>query len=218
MDQPPAGDFWTRAPDLFRLAEEIDAALEFSAEIDPVVQRVRALAEAVPTTGDALGDVDPYLVQALLGGAVEALLAIDAGRRQELRISVERVRQALRDLIDEAPVWRSGPKHAAIWLRQQGVPVTALEELFSASESTVRRWTNPEDDSGPTGENAQRVAVVAKMVNHLRHAMTPQGAVQWLLRPHPALDDRRPLDELKDVDSYRKLIHLSSGVRSFAAT
>lgn len=60
--------------------------------------------------------------------------------------------------------------------------------------------------------------MVAKIVNHLRHAMTPRGAVQWLQRPHPMLDDRRPIEELKDPDSYQRLIHLASGTRSFVAT
>jgi uncharacterized protein (DUF2384 family) len=59
---------------------------------------------------------------------------------------------------------------------------------------------------------------MAKVVNHLRHSMTPRGAVQWLLRPHPALDDRRPVDELKDPTSYRLLINLASGTRSFHPT
>jgi hypothetical protein len=48
-------------------------------------------------------------------------------------------------------------------------------------------------------------------VNHLRHAMTARGAVQWLQRPHPEFDDRRPVDELKDPDSYRRLIRIASG-------
>jgi uncharacterized protein (DUF2384 family) len=86
------------------------------------------------------------------------------------------------------------------------------------SADTVRRWTNPENSQSPSDDHADKVIVVAKIVNHLRHAMTPRGAVQWLLRSHPALDDRRPVDELKDAESYQRLIRLASNARSFVAT
>ncbi|HUP69271.1 MAG TPA: DeoR family transcriptional regulator [Acidimicrobiales bacterium] len=112
------------------------------------------------------------------------------------------------------PAWRP----TAVWLREQQLSVNDLVDLLGASETTIRRWVNPHDESGPSGEQAERVVVIAKIVNHLRHAMTPRGAVQWLRRPHPALDDRAPIDEVKDAESYRRLVHLASGVRSFVAT
>ena len=93
-----------------------------------------------------------------------------------------------------------------------------LAELLHVSESSVRRWSNLDDSTEPSGDTADRVMMIAKIVNHLRHAMTPRGSVQWLLRPHPALDDRRPADELKDPSSYRSLVSLASGARSFHPT
>ncbi len=59
---------------------------------------------------------------------------------------------------------------------------------------------------------------MAKMVNHLRHAVTARGALQWLERPHPALDDRRAIDEVKDPGSYRMLASLALGARSSLPT
>lgn len=214
----PIAGFWSDAPLLFDLANRLNDQLA-SSEVSPAIaEQVRHLADAIPTTPEPLSDMDPYLRSAMLTAVIHALRAQDDGDRRELRIAIERIRQALRDLLDERPVWRGGPKHATLWLREQGLSVGDLAELLGASETSVRRWASPEDETSPSGEHADKVTVVAKVVNHLRHAMTARGTVQWLLRPHPALDDRRPVDDLKDPDSYRYLIHLASGARSFVAT
>ncbi len=162
--------------------------------------------------------MDPYLRSALLTAVIHSLRAQDEDDRAQLRIALERVRQALRDALDEHPVWRAGPRDAAIWLREQGLTISDLADLLATSESSIRRWTSSEEDGGPGAEQGERVMVVVKIVNHLRHAMTPRGAVHWLQRPHPELEARRPVDELKDAESYRRLISLASGVRSFVAT
>lgn len=211
-------EFWSHAPALFDLAQSIEAQLERSDVSEAVSKELHRLAEAIPTTPEPLGDMDPYLRSAMLTAVIHAMRADDSGDRRELRIAVERLRQALRDALDEHPVWRAGPKDAAVWLRRQDLAASDLAELLATSQSTVRRWANPNDDTVPSGENADRVMVLAKIVNHLRHAMTARGAAQWLQRPHPALDDRRPIDELKDPASYRRLVHLASGTRSFVAS
>lgn len=211
-------DFWAGAPSLFELATSVGESLSRSATTEDVAKHVRLLADGIPDSPDAFSEVDPYLRTALLTAVIQALRADEDEKRPELRIAIERVRQALRDMLDEHPVWRSGPKHAAVWLRSQGLPIKDLADVLDASDTTVRRWASADDETAPSGDKALRVMVVAKVVNHLRHAMTPTGAMQWLLRPHPALDDRRPVDELKDPEAYRLLVHLASGTRSFVAT
>jgi hypothetical protein len=211
-------DFWERAPDLFDLAGSISESLSAADISDSIVAQVKTLADQIPQTPEPLSDMDPYLRSALLTGVIHSLRAVDQSDRSELRVTVERVRQALRDLLDERPVWRAGPKDAAVWLREQGIPLSDLTVLLSASETSVRRWANREDDTAPSADNADRVMVVAKIVNHLRHAMTSRGAVQWMQRPHPELDDRAPIEQLNDPASYRLVIHLASGTRSVVAT
>ncbi len=211
-------DFWTRVPALFELADNVGLALESSETTDVVEEQIRELVASIPETPEPLDDMDPYLRSALLTAVIHAVRAEERGDRSQLRIAVERIRQALRDLIDEHPVWRGGPKDAAIWLRASGLTVEDLAELLHTSESSVRRWSNRDDETEPSGDAGDRVMAVAKIVNHLRHAMTPRGAVRWLLRPHPVLEDRRPVDELKDPTSYRLLVHLASGARSFHPT
>jgi uncharacterized protein (DUF2384 family) len=91
-----------------------------------------------------------------------------------------------------------------VWLGSVGLSTDDLAEVFSVSPETIRRWASTNNSWSPTGEQADKVVVVAKLVNHLRHAMTPRGTLQWLTRSHPALDDRRPVDELKDAESYQR--------------
>lgn len=213
-----ARDFWANAPGLFEQVNALGAALASSALTDDIREAVQRVAASIPETPEPLNEMDPYLRSALLTAIIHALRSEETDDRRELRVAVERIRQALRDLLDEHPVWRGGPKHAAVWLRHQGLTVSDLADLFGVSESSIRRWVSSEDNTEPTGEVADRVVVIAKIVNHLRHAMTPRGSIQWLRRPHPALDDRAPIDEIKDAESYRRLIHLASGARSFVAT
>ena len=215
---PAAHDFWAVAPELRDRANEIQDALERADTLHEIGDAVVGLAGALPTLADDYTEADPYLTRALHSGTIEALLAVRDEDRAKLRLAVERIRQALRDMLDERPVWRAGTKDAAVWLGSVGLSTDDLAEVFSVSSDTVRRWTKPENTQVPSDDHADKVVVVAKIVNHLRHAMTPRGAVQWLLRPHPMLDDRRPVDELKDAESYQQLIRLASNARSFVAT
>jgi hypothetical protein len=216
--ETPTTAFWSNAANLFKLAGDIGEALERSEVTEEIRTRVRVLADGIPPTPEPLDAMDPHLRSMLLTGVIHALRAEEDDNRRQLRLAIERVRQALRDVLDERPVWRAGAKDAAMWLRRQGLGAADLAAVLGASETSVRRWANPEDETAPAGESGDRVVVLAKVVNHLRHAMTARGALQWLQRPHPALDDRRPIDELKDPDSYRHIIHLASGMRSFVAT
>ena len=106
-------DFWKRAPELFELANAVGQALESSPTAHSVEQQIRELAAGIPETPDPLSDMDPYLRSALLTAVIHALRAEENDDRSELRIAVERIRQALRDVLDERPVWRGGPLHSS---------------------------------------------------------------------------------------------------------
>lgn len=209
---------WRVAPDLFDRANALQNLLEREASVEFAADDVRALARLLPTLPDDYAEADPYPSGALQSGTIGALLALDSGDRGALRIAIERIRQALRDMLDERPVWQGDAKDAAVWLGRTGVSAEDLAKVFSVSPDTVRRWTNPNNPKGPGEDVSDRVVVVAKIVNHLRHAMSSRGVVQWLLRAHPALDDRRPVDDLKDATAYHDLVRLASSARSFVAT
>lgn len=134
-----AHDFWAVAPALFDQANAIQEALEGASAVDEVADDVVALADALPKFANDYAAADPYLTRALHAGTIDALLAVREEDRTQLRVAVERVRQALRDMLDEHPVWRAGTKDAAVWLGSIGLATDDLAQVFSVSADTVRR-------------------------------------------------------------------------------
>ncbi len=130
------------APDLGARANSIQESLERADSVGPVAEEVAALANALPKLADDYAEADPYLTRALQAGTINALLAIRNENRTELRLAIEQVRQALRDMLDERPVWRSGTKDAAVWLGSVGLSTDDLAEVFSVSPETIRRWAS----------------------------------------------------------------------------
>jgi len=209
--------FAAHAPELFeefcKLAQELQESSEVT---ESLAKEVTRLAERIPDTGDGLADTDPFLRLSLLTGVVHAQAAAAERDRPRLVVAVERARQALRDIVDEDPIWRGGPVAALRFLLDEvQLPRTQVQELLDVGASTLRRWLETDQVPPPA---AERVAVVAKIVNHLRHALTARGVVMWLNEPHPDLDDRSPIDELKDVRSYQRLVYLAAGARSAGAS
>jgi hypothetical protein len=216
----PTNAFWNATGALFDTFSELVEELSRSAEVsDAFIERVRETAERIPESPDDLSGIDPYLRTSLLTAVVHSMSAASRRERSRLLVELERARQALRDIVDERPVWTGGPRDAARWLMEEArIPKSDIERLLSISSTTLRRWLDPDDETEPSVDTADRAAAVAKIVNHLRHAMTPRGVVLWLQAPHPALDDRAPVDELKDFRSYHRLVHLAAGARSVGAT
>jgi hypothetical protein len=216
--QPSA--FWSEAQSLFDELCELAERLRLSPEVtDEVARKVVAVAERIPDSPDDLSAMDPYLRASLLTAVVHAQAAAVKRERGRLVVEVERARQALRDIVDEHAVWRGGPRDAARWLVEDArIGRADVEELLDISSTTLRRWLDEREPTEPSPEASQRAMVVAKIVNHLRHAMTPRGVAMWLREPHPLLDDRTPLEELKDARSYQSLVHLAAGSRSAGAT
>jgi putative toxin-antitoxin system antitoxin component (TIGR02293 family) len=186
--------------------------------VDELAERLDAVA-----TPSAYDSVDPYLGQTLLS----ALLASEKGlrasdeddRRRRVRVALERVRQTLRDVADEAPAGESAEtKRVVKWLAETlSVPQGDIATLLGVSARTLQRWLLAEGPS-PEGADEARVRMVARTVAHLRHVFTGPGAVRWFMRPHPALDGRRPVDLLEDPLDAPKLVRLASRSRSTIAT
>ena len=182
----------------------------------------RALYARNPETG--LESVDPYLAEGLLGGAVVCLKALrddDVARsRRELRLGLEQVRQALRDVLAEHPVSADqSAKAVARWLADTvSVPQAEVARILDVSPRTFQRWLSETDTAAPTGDDEMRLRIVARLVNHLRHSFTGPGALRWLERPHPQLGDRPPISLLGDEATYPALTQLAARARSMVAT
>ncbi len=171
-----------------------------------------------------LAKMDPYLWMALQTGALtaaEGLLRDDSAQgRHEVRVGLEQSRQALRDLFEEGPVSEDRPaKEVVQWLAQVlYVPQPTLAELLGTEVRTLQRWLSLSESAAPQGDRATRVRVVARITNHLRHALTGPGVVLWFSRPRRELDNRAPVDLLDEYDAIPELITLAAQARSTSAT
>jgi uncharacterized protein (DUF2384 family) len=191
--------------------------------VEALVRRFEGLLYAdAPERG--LADIDPYLGESLLGGAVvclKGLLDEDLDqRRRRVRIGLERIRQALRDIVDESPAGDSrSSKDVVRWLADtMSVPQTRLAGLLGVTPRTMQRWLSETDEARPVGDAEARLRAIAHVTSHLRHVFTGPGVVRWFERPHPSLDDEPPETLLRDPVAYPLLNRLASRARSITAT
>lgn len=200
------------------LAEANELLAESPETPAPVIELVEQLAEALAAdgSGEEAGVRDPYLLVELQRAALAARLALDRedpDRRGELRVRLEQMRQAFRDAAAQEPVSerRSG-QEIARWLDDvAGVSQQRLADLLGVERRTLQRWVAGQ--SAPSGEDERRLRVVARLVNHLRHALTPAGVIGWFERERDELSGRAPRELLEEPDALARLETLALGLR-----
>jgi uncharacterized protein (DUF2384 family) len=211
-----------------QLVEELGRASSLLAESKAVPPDVVDLVDDLGDRADRMssmdvGHVDPYLVVAFQRGLIGSLRALDLPdadqRRRQLRVSIERMRQALRDFAEEVPVGEAeSAKEIARWLVEVlDVPVARIAELLNVSPRTYQRWLSRTETTQPHGDDALRVRVAARVANHLRHVYTGPGVVRWFERPHPELKGEAPILLLLHAERLKELINLAAASRSSAA-
>jgi len=210
------------------LAEALDRANSLLAEQSVVPAQVAELMEDLGDRTDQMsfvdvGHVDPYIVVAFQRGLIGALRALDLSdeshRRRQLRVSIERMRQALRDFAEEVPVGEAeSPKDVARWLMDVlDVPVARIAGLLDVSPRTYQRWLSPSGTTTPHGDDALKLRVAARITNHLRHVFTGPGVVRWFDRPNPQLKGEAPGLLLRHAERLNELVNLAAASRSSAA-
>jgi hypothetical protein len=184
-----------------------------------VIRLVLDLTEALRNAGEEqLGPADPYRLIALLNATLAARHAVgddDPARRRELRLRLEQLRQLFLDLAGDEPVSdeRSG-KEIARWLAEVvDVSQQQLADLLGVKRRTFQRWVSEKDEAGPNTVNDRRLRIVARLVNQLRHGLSPTGVIRWFEHPRAALGDRRPADVLDEPDVLARLQTLAASVR-----
>lgn len=223
-DQPR--DFAQLIPHLERKLAETNATLaerrEVPDAVPEIVMEVSGILDDVPE--EELYRYDPYLVLSLYRGTVDALRGLGAenagAKRQRMRIALEQMRQALRDLEEGLPVREDKSTTEIVnWLLETvDTSQSGLARLLGTSRRTLQRWISEGRAGEPRGAESRRVRIVARLVNHLRHALTGPGVVAWFERPHPELKGKPPLAILNEPDAPIQLNRLAAGVRSVGMT
>jgi uncharacterized protein (DUF2384 family) len=223
---PDTEQFWSIAAELF---DELQTATQALAASQTVPEAVRGVVEHLVKvmgnqTPDRFGGADPYLVESLLAGTVQcagvAWLGDPENQRRELRMPLERTRQALRDLLAERHVAADQPtKQVARWIVDiTGVSQHELANLVGVGTRTLQRWLSDTEAAAPSGDEEIRMRTLARTIDQLRWSMTPVGVVRWLQRPHPALSGRSPVDLLGEPSAYQELPRLAAATRAMVAT
>lgn len=190
--------------------------------IEKLVRRIGSdVMNISPQESDA---VDPYLLLALHQGALIALFALDVNsssrKRTMLRVALEKMRQAARDIIEGIPTSEDqSSKDVARWLVEAlAVPQAEIAGALSVNGRTFQRWISSSDPSEPRDEEALKVRVLARVAQNLRHAFSGPGVLAWLERPHPELKGAAPRDLLSKRENFEQLVHLAAAARSSAST
>jgi hypothetical protein len=203
-------------------AAMLAVSASISDDVRSVVSRLgRVLVEF---SRDELSDVDPYFLLALQRGALLTLLSLDEEdpliQRRGVRLGLETMRQALRDVADTAAVAESvSPRQIAAWLVDVlDVSNAEVADLIDVAPRTFQRWLSPKETVEPHGVDAARLRIAARVANQLRHSLTGPGVVAWLYSPNRELKDQRPVDLLHHLESTPDLVRLAAGTRVSAAT
>lgn len=213
---PAAIEEEIRAKNL-RLARESEISEDLRLYLEQLADNVAAL------TGGASTDIDPYLLLAAQAALIRALRLLDsddpATARREMRTRLEQMRQVFRDIAEGGPLYEDkSAREIAQWLAAVlNAPQGSLAELLGVSTRTLQRWISESGSTGPDGEDARRIRVVARIVNHLRHALTGPGVLRWFQLAHPQLGGQRPLDVLVEPHAAALLTTLAASSRSHTA-
>lgn len=200
---------------------DLATAKDVPVAVHKVVLRLADRLESISASD--LQEVDPYFVLAIQGGALQALRALDLGnrveRRRGVRMGLERVRQSLRDVIEEDALADDRPPKLVVrWLVETlDAPYPRIAALLQTSPRTLQRWLSPEN-SQPRGEDAARVRFVAKVTNQLRHVLSAEGVLLWFETPLAELGKKRPADLLSDLGEAPRLVKLAASARVSVAT
>jgi uncharacterized protein (DUF2384 family) len=77
-------------------------------------------------------------------------------------------------------------------VRALGVGTGDIAQAVGAQPATVNAWARA--TRRPSGEKRTRFLELIALVDRLERVMKASYVPLWLLKPVPALDDRRPLD------------------------
>jgi len=192
---------------------DLDASIE--GRLADVADRLRDLKPEIEDL-----DFDVEQSAALFSAIVDVDRAVRADREdfdrfEQMLLGIERIRQVIRDALDESAGGAEADRRRLVKTTIDGLPgvrQAEIAELLGVDPRTVRRW------SGESGRPEARLLTVARLVSILRHAWTPAGTVAWFARPRRDLGGAAPLDLLATPDAERSLIAAARSSRNQYAT
>ena len=155
--------------------------------------------------------LDPEEVADIRGDLIEIfsnLARYDAERPLDsmdaTMIHLEAIRHVVRDAID-GHVTPEGDARQLLRALEEKLPrITRkdLAKLLGTSDRSIQRVLKSSDPVEPS----RRLLMVARLVELLRRAWTPEGVIAWFFRPRTELDDRAPHDILDDPEAERRVL------------
>ncbi|MGO9924796.1 MAG: hypothetical protein ACLPLP_01290 [Mycobacterium sp.] len=215
----------TTAPDLGGLLNRVNEATKLLQRSTTVPEEVAQLIDSFEAVLGAATPLrlqaDPYLMTTLWAAAFRAEKALrhddGAQRRRDVRVALEQVRHALRDITENQPYGDDAPVRDVLARTAEVLttPQKTLAELLGISVRQLQRWLAP-DGTEPAADDAARIRAVGQIVNQLRHSFTGPGVIAWFYRQHPVLG-RRPIDLLDDPLCYPRLLEAATAARAMTA-
>jgi hypothetical protein len=204
------------------LLDEVNAATvslrRSRAEVPPdVAALVDSLDVALHAEAPLNLPADPYFASALYAGALRSMKALRhdnvSAQRRDLRVALEQVRHALRDIVGSHWVSDDVPIHEVLehLVEMLRLPQSDVAHLLGISTRQLQRWLAG-DGSTPSGREEARIRMVAQLANQLRHAYTAQGVPAWFDHRIPGLSST-PLDLLDDPVHFPDLMAAARGAR-----
>ena len=158
-------------------------------------------AGAAPAPADAHDEILFY--RAL----TDAQAAVRHNDRRAVRVSLQRVQDALGQIVANSPV-RDGrdANEVAIWVAETLVDVSRqrIADVLDVDRRTFTRWVS-ESATRPADEDARKLRTFARTVMLLLRGLTAPGAVSWFELPNRELGGRTPAQELAGFDAAPRL-------------
>jgi uncharacterized protein (DUF2384 family) len=203
--------------DLLVAVNDATVTLRRSKEVPPgVAELIEGLDRYIPET--PMGwDVDPYLATSLTMGAYRSVKALRhddvQAQRRDLRVALEQVRHALRDIVDNS--WTSEDRPVGEVLeslvQMLRIPQSELAHLLGVSHRQLQRYL-AQDGATPGPAEEARIRMVAQLANQLRHVFTAPGVPAWFEHPLPGAG-AKPIDLLADPSNFPALMAAARGAR-----
>jgi hypothetical protein len=178
---------------------------------EPIIEDARAfvaeLADRFGSAGGAPGPADEQDEILFYQALTDAQAALAAGDRRRMRIALQRLQDALAQIVDNEPV-RLGrdANEVARWLASSLADVSRqrIAATLGVDRRTFTRWIS-EDGTRPVDDDARKLRTMAWTVNLLLRGLTPSGTVTWFELPNDELGGEVPAHALQRFDAQPRL-------------